>query len=977
MTPERWQLVTQVHEAALERDPSSRQAFLAVACAEDEELRREVDSLLAHEATPVLVDSPVLEVMGGLLDVDARLPVGAHVGHYRIDAFVGAGGMGEVYRARDTRLQRDVALKVLPDALADDPDFLDRFRREAQVLASLNHPAIAAIYGFEDLGRVRALVLELVEGPTLADRLHRGSIPLDEALPIAAQIAEALEAAHQRGIIHRDLKPANVKVTEEGTVKLLDFGLAKPIVSPAVIPDAEPDGDAASLPPSIQPSMTDAGAVLGTAAYMSPEQVKGRALDKRSDLWSFGCVFFEMLTAKPAFSGADGAATLHAVVTGEPDWAALPPDMPDAIKALLRRCLIRERRQRIADAGIVRYVLADAAQAPQMSVDERPHRRAGRSPVILTSVIAATLTALLLGAVWMVFRSAPLPLVVTRSSLLTAGAETLTLHGMNRDVAIAPDGRTVVYRAGSATQWHLTARSLDELEARPLPNTSGGNAPFFKPDGAWVGFSGGAQLQKTPLTGGVATVLCPIAGASLRGASWGPDGTIYFADSDPSVGLLGVPEAGGTPQPLTKPDAGRRERDHWFPHVLPNGRGVLFTVAGEQPGSAQVAVLDRRTGVHRILLPGSDARYVDSGHLVYVLAGALRAVLFDPVTLEISGDPVPLQDQVLTLASGVGNFAISRNGHLLHVLGGTGPKAWPARTLVWVDRQGREEPIAAEPRAYASPRLSPDGTRLALEIRDGEPAIWIWDLRRGILERANSDAFMERNPVWTPDGRLLFASDRGGIPNVHRQSIDGSGRIETLTSSSSGLYPGSISPDGARLFLTQLSPFADVMLLGEPSRPPELLIAQANSPEVSPDGRWLAYQTNRAVSTTVPGQSEVFVQRLPEVEGRRQRISNVGGSRPAWSPDGRELFYFDQQNRLTAVAVRDGGPELTVGTPTTLLPPAYFVDAGPAPGRPYEVTASHRFIMIKDDPERNTTSGTSIVLVQNWIEELKRLVPHR
>ena len=976
MTPERWQLVTEVHEAALERDPSSRQEFLAVACAEDEELRREVDSLLAHEATPVLVDSPVLEVMGGLLDVDARLPAGAHVGHYRIDAFVGAGGMGEVYRARDTRLQRDVALKVLPDALADDPDFLDRFRREAQVLASLNHPAIAAIYGFEDLGRVRALVLELVEGPTLADRLHRGSIPFDEALPIAAQIAEALEVAHQRGIIHRDLKPANIKVTEEGAVKLLDFGLAKPILSPAVIPDAESDGDAPSLPPSINPSMTDAGAVLGTAAYMSPEQVKGRALDKRSDLWSFGCVFFEMLTAKPAFSGADGGATLHAVVTGEPDWAALPPGIPDAIKALLRRCLTRERRQRIADAGIVRYVLADAAQAPQMSVDERPHRRAGRSPVILTSVIAATLTALLLGAAWMLFRSTPPPLSVTRSSLLTPGAETLTLHGMNRDVTIAPDGRTVVYRAGSATQWHLAARSLDELEARPLPNTSGGNAPFFSPDGASVGFSSGAQLKRTPVSGGAATVLCPIAGASLRGASWGPDGTIYFADSDPSVGLLAVPEAGGTPQPLTRPDAGRHERDHWFPHVLPNGHGVLFTIAGEQRESAQVAVLDRRTGSHRILLPGSDARYVDSGHLVYVLAGALRAVPFDPVTLEISGDPVPLQDQVMTLASGVGNFAISRDGHFLHVLGGTGPKAWPARTLVWVDRQGLEEPITAEPRAYASPRLSPDGSRLALEIRDGEPAIWIWDLRRGILERANPDTFMERNPVWTPDGRLLFASDRGGIPNVHRQSIDGSGKIETLTSNSWGLYPGSISRDGARLFLTQLSPLADVMVLGEPSRPAELLIAQANSPEISPDGRWLAYQTNRAVSTTVPGQSEVFVQRFPDAEGKRTRISSAGGSRPAWSPDGRELFYFDHQNRLTAVPVRETASGLAVGTAVPLLAPEYFVDAGPAPGRPYEVT-DHRFIMIKDDPARSTTSGASIVLVLNWIEELKRLVPHR
>jgi serine/threonine-protein kinase len=976
MTPERWQAITRLYESALERDPRARDAFLADACGSDAELRREVDSLLAHEATPVVVDASVWELVGDLFDVEAGLAVGTHVGHYRIDALLGAGGMGQVYRAHDTQLQRDVALKVLPDALAGDADLLNRFRQEAQILASLNHPGIAAIYGFEDLGRVHALALELVEGPTLADRIGHGPIPVDESLAIVGQIAVALMAAHQRGVIHRDLKPANVKVTAEGVVKLLDFGLAKVSASATPLSDDDRVVPIWREEPGSSTS-TEMGSVFGTPAYMSPEQIKGAELDRRTDLWALGCVLYEMLTARRAFAGADAAATLTAVVKHQPDWSVLRTDVPERIRTLLARCLSKDRQHRVADAAIVVYVLADAAPA-SIGADVAASNGGGRTRTAMAAAVvmlAATVIALS-GWIWLSRPTAGAP-AVTRLMLPTAGPEALALHGINRDLDISPNGDAVVYRAGTATEWHLTVQSLDQLEPRPLPDTARGNAPFFSPDGSWIGFSGGAQLWKTPVAGGSVTPLCRIVGASLRGASWGPDKAIYFGDSDPLVGLLSVPEHGGTPQPLTTPDASRRERDHWFPHALPNGRGIIFTIAGERPDAARVAVLDLRSGVYRELMPGSDGRYVDTGHIVYVAAGGLRVVRFDPETLAVKGDPVPLPDQAVTLASGVGNFAISRSGTLLHVTTSRGVSPWPARSLVWVDRQGREEPIVAGARAYASPRLSRDGTRLALEVRDGEPSVWIWDLRRKLLERLNSEPFVERNPVWTSDGRLLIASDRTGVANIYRHSVDGSGRSELIILSGQGHYPGAISWRTPRIFLTQLSPLADILMLDEPDGRAALLVARANSPAISPDEQWLAYQTPFSASLTTPRQTEVFVQRLPIMDGRRLRISTDGGSRPAWSRSGSELFYFDRENRLTAAQVQTVGSELTIVRSHTLLPPAYFVDAGPAPGRPYDIADDGRFLMIKEDGASALASRTRVIVVQNWTNELERLVPHK
>ena len=983
MTPERWQQASRIFEAALEREPDARGSFLVHACGDDQALRHEVESLLSNEGASALIDSSIWDLADDLLPGDVGFAPGAQVGPYRIEGVLGAGGMGQVYRARDTKLNRDVALKALPDVFTDDPRRLALFTREAHMLASLNHPGIAAIYGLEDAGGVHALVLELVEGPTLAERLERGPISFDEALPIAQQIAHALAAAHERSIIHRDLKPANVKVRDDGTVKVLDFGLASQVEwSPGAVDGGPELRDSVStntrgsrVDQLKSPAVSQVGVVLGTAAYMSPEQVKGSALDKRSDIWAFGCLLYEMLTARRAFAGGDLAATLASVLKRDPEWQALPPDLPESIRTLLARCLAKDRRQRIADMAIVIYVLDEVGRPSSGTKGGAVRSRVQRHLAEAATWMA--LGALLTGVVgWAIvrqrIRETPRP---TRLSLVPSAQQPLAFHGINTDIDISPDGANIVYRSGSATQWQLSVRPLNGTE-RPLPNTTGGGRPFFSPDGQWVGFAGGAQLKKTAVAGSPSILLCQIVGAALRGAHWGPNDTVVFADSDPATGVLSVPASGGQPKVLTTPDAALGERDHWFPFMLPNGRGVLFTIAGEKPDAARIAVLDLRTGQRQTLIDsGSDAKYVSSGHLVYVAAGTLRAVRFDPATLAVSSDPVPVEDHVMARPGGAGNFAVSTNGTLIYVASDTGTQIWPSRSLVWVDRQGKEEPITALPRAYASPRLSPDGTRIAVEIRDGEPAVFIWDLRRKTLERVSAGAFVERNPLWTPDGRLLVSSNRGGVPNVYRVAADGSGTAEPLTSSKWGQYPSSISRNGSHLFLTQLSPYADITAFAGAAPALDVLIKNGKSPEVSPSGRWLAYQ---AVYPPPEARQieDIYVRPFPNVEGDRVQVSIDGGIRPAWSPSGREMFYLDRLNRLTAVSVHERDSRLTVGAPKTLLASAYFADAGPAPGRPYDLSPDGRFLMIKESAANDArATPASITVVQNWLEELKRLVP--
>jgi len=985
------------------------------------------------------------------------LTTGTRLGPYEITASIGAGGMGEVYRARDTRLNRDVALKVLPDAFALDPDRLARFKREAQVLAALNHPHIAAIHGLEETDpspgsgqvAVRALVLELVEGPTLAERLSelsslksQGSrnaqvstlksqvsgplaagtqgLPVDEALRIARQVADALQAAHEKGIIHRDLKPANSAFTPDGQVKVLDFGLAK-----ALGADPRPD---VSTSPTLSMAATQAGVILGTAAYMSPEQAKGREADKRSDVWAFGCVVYEMLSGRRAFEGEDISDTLAAVLRGEPEWPALPPDMPPVIRTLVQRCLDKDRRRRIADMSTALFILDEPASlAPVSPVGVQPvvapRGRAWRRAAMLTATVIATGIVTATG-VWLRLRSDPPR--VTRLTIAPSSSAALSVSGFDRDLAITPDGSRVVYVGTNATQ--IFVRALDQLESTALAGLGTPRGLFISPDGQWIGFADGTtELKKVAVTGGPSLSVGRLDGAP-RGATWGPDGTIIFATANSLSGLQRVLAAGGgEPATLTKPNREHGEADHLWPEFLPGGQAVLFTITPATGGidNMQIAALDLRTGTQKVLVRGgSSARYLPSGHLVYGVAGTLRAVPFDLDRLETRGTPVPVLPQILTTPLGAAGFDVAGNGTLVYVLGGL---AAVARTLVWVDRQGREEAIKAAPaRAYAYPRLSPDGTRVALDSRDLDSDIWMWDFARETLTRFTFDTAADRFPVWTPpDGRrIVFSSNRAGPGSLFSQAADRPGVVERLTVSKADQFPTTISPDGTRVVFDDNGALDMMVITLDKERPstpstrsagsgstvspatlgvssvegqalrtgtvepstgsgrgpapgsgrgePKPLVQtpfNERNGEISPDGRWLAYESNES------RQFEIYVRPFPDVDSGRWQVSTGGGTRPLWARNGQELFYLSPTRALMSVRV-ERGSTWTAGTPMKVFEGPYYADAA-VYGRTYDVSVDgRRFLMVKPvaGPDQ-TAASPSLIVVQNWLEELKRLVP--
>jgi eukaryotic-like serine/threonine-protein kinase len=915
------------------------------------------------------------------------LAAGARIGPYEVVSLLGAGGMGEVYRATDHTLARDVAIKVLPDAVAADPDRLARFRREAQVLASLNHPHIAAIYGFEQSESIHALVLELVEGSTLADRIAEGAIPVDEVLPIAKQIADALEAAHEQGIIHRDLKPANIKLRTDGTVKVLDFGLAKALDTGIA------SGTSATMSPTLtSPAlMTGMGVMLGTAAYMSPEQAKGRAVDKRSDIWAFGCVLYEMLTGSRPFEAEDIAETLACVLTKEPDWSRLPPQLPPAVSAVLRRCFLKDRRQRIGDIAAVQFALSEPAivsssEQAATAVTQAPsrwRRFATYAAVLLAGVVVTSIGA------WALVRAntkAPKPV---RFTIVPPANQPLMLMSpggggtpLDRAIAITPDGSRLVYRAGDNPQnYQLVVRPLDQLDAHPLAGVGPVREPVLSPDGQWIAFFSQGEVRKVSISGGPSIVLCRLA-ANPRGLTWGDNETVYFATTGPD-GLFSVPSGGGEAKLVAKPDPTHNEAGFLFPSALPGGRGVLVTLLATttigQNDTGQILFFDPRTGERKVLVRGgSHAQYVDSGHIVYAAAGSLRAVPFDLRRLEVTGDPVPVVDGVSTTPTGEAEFAVARNGTLIYVPGTTSTIAGPQFSLVWVNRQGREEPIAAPPRAYVYPRISPDGSRLALDIRDQENDIWIWDLKRQTMSRLTFDPGFDRAPVWTPDGRrVVFSSQRGGLTNggnIFWQAADGTGTVERLTTSDHAQFTTSVSPDGTRLVFRDDDPKTrrDVwMATLDGNRATESLLRtpfDEDNGDVSPDGRWLAYQSNES------GQIQVYVRPFPKVDAGRWQISTIGGSRPAWARNGRELFYLDATNQMMAVPVQTS-PAFSAGNPARVFETRYLT---PNNGRTYDVSADgQRFLMIKgiDNDRASGTPPVNIVVVLNWFEELKQRVP--
>jgi serine/threonine-protein kinase len=872
-----------------------------------------------------------------------------------------------VYRARDSRLNRDVAIKVLPADVTADHDRLARFEREAQVLASLNHPNIAQIHGVDDSSGAPALVMELVDGPTLADRIAKGPIPLDEALPIAKQIAEALEAAHEQGIIHRDLKPANIKVRADGTVKVLDFGLAKALDSVA------PVAGNATMSPTLSIHGTQAGIILGTAAYMSPEQARGKAVDRRVDIWAFGCVLYEMLTGRRAFDGDDSSITLASVLKSNPDWQRLPAATPSGLRGVLVRCLTKDpkdRLQAIGDARIDINELIGGLAEPDTLTPVKPISWWGRA---ITMTVVTLLAAVLAGAAgWFAAWSRVPEPRVSRLDITLPTATALSI-GVSRDVALTPDGSRLVYIGASGTT--LFVRALDQIEATPLARGASLRDPFVSPDGQWVGFfEGSGTMKKVALTGGPSMLVAEIDGAE-RGATWAADGTIIFATN--TTGLRRISADGGAPTALSRPDRTRGEGGYIWPELLPGRQAVFYTVTGTTGGldGASIAVLDLRSGRQTFVLRGgSYAQYGPSGYLVYAVSGTLRAVRFDPARLITVGPSSVVVPQVATTQAGAIEAALARDGTLVYVAGGASSEG---RTLVWVDRQGRETPTGAPPRPYLSPRLSPDGTRVAVSIVGVNGNVWIWDLGRQTLQPLALEPGIHASPVWTPDGgRVVFASDRAGGLNLFRRAANGIGVIERLTQGSNPQLATAITPDGTRLVFHERSSKTgdDVMTvqLGDPHRTVPLVQTPSDERNgmVSPDGRWLAYEANDT------GTFEIHVRPYPDVTSGHWLVSTNGGTQPLWAPSGRELFYVTPDGALMQVAVA-GGPRWAAGAPTMVLAGRYAMRSPSGSNlRAYDIARDgQRFLMMKGAGNDATSALPQIVVVQHFDEELKRLVP--
>jgi eukaryotic-like serine/threonine-protein kinase len=897
------------------------------------------------------------------------------IGSYQVLGKLGAGGMGEVYRARDLKLGREVAIKVLPEAFAADPDRLARFAREAQLLASLNHPNIAGIYGLEESGPVRALVLELVPGETLAERIARGPIPSGETLPLVRQIVAALEAAHDQGIIHRDLKPANIKVTADGVVKVLDFGLAK-LSRPALAASSSQ----LSLSPTLtSPALTTgAGVLLGTAAYMAPEQAKGREADKRSDVWAAGCVTYEMLTGTRAFDGEDLAETLAGVLKGEPDWSRLPPEVPPAVRVALKRCLAKDPSRRFSGLAGLSFVLSEsdslAAPAATTIVPVRSWRPwAIGAGVVL---IAASLSG------WMAWRLKPVPEAETRQLELNLpdGAQ-IAPSATRLIVAISPDGR---YLAANAAG-RLLVKTPDTPGFVPVANATNINNPVFSPDAQWVAFVQNGKLRKMSVTGGAAIDICDVGAAPL-GVTWTALDTLLFSRG--AEGVWSVPASGGAPTRVVSVDPDKQLTNG--PQLLPGGTHVLFTLAsagavGRAGGWDDASIVVESLSTHErhtLVSGGSDGRYLTSGHVIYVRQGTVFAAPFDLRRLALTGAAVPVRQGISTNAGGVSfggqggasQLTVSDTGDLFYVIQ---PASLAGeRTVTWIDRSGRETPLGIPPRAHVYARLAPDGQRLALDIRDQKQDIWTWDTQRGVLTPLTFDATAEIGPVWTPDGKRIVYLRAGH--GLMWQAADGSGTSDTLIASNAdAVVPSAFTPDGRSLLVsTQSAAGFDLQIVDMATRKMSPLLADAmineSNGEVSRDGRWLAYQSDET------GQIEIYVRTFPNPAGGTWKVSNSGGTRPRWSPDGRELFFMGggTQNSagspLMAVTVNTT-PTFQAGQVRQLLPGPFF--SGLA-SRTYDITPDgQRFIVIKSSG--GGLPNSRLVLVENWFQELRRLAPAR
>jgi Tol biopolymer transport system component len=889
-----------------------------------------------------------------------RMSSQVSIAHYRVTAKIGEGGMGAVYRATDTKLNRDVAIKVLPDVFAADADRMARFTREAQVLASLNHPNIAAIYGVEE----RALVLELVEGPTLAERIAQGALPLEEAIPIARQIAEALEYAHERGIVHRDLKPANLKVTPEGRVKVLDFGLAKALSREMA------SGDPA-LSPTLTMRETLAGVIMGTAGYMSPEQAKGKPVDRRADIWAFGVVLVEMLTARMMYTGETVSETLASVIKDKPDLSMLPEGTPANVRRLAQRCLEKDPMRRLQAIGEARILLDEAPEeaAPAAAPVAMP---AAKTTAWRAMAGVATAAALILGGLlWWATRPVERPMQRFSADL---GPDAVA--GGRTTAVLSPDGSRMVFPVRSVNTQQLATMLLDQSKPTVLPGTDGAADPFFSPDGQWIGFVADNKLKKIAVQGGATVPLCNAD--TPRGFAWSADGYIYGTLD--GLQLSRIPETGGTPEAVSEP-AKRGERTHRWPQILPGGDRILVTVgAGANPGSyddASIGVYSLKTKEMKIVQRGGYyGRYARSGHLLYVHDGGMFAVRFDAKRLETRGMPAPVvQDVAASLGQAAGQFDLSDNGILVYLAGSSTGGGVP---ILWLDKSGKKETLLAAPLVHPlTPRLSPDGKLLAYAMAGD---LYIYDAARGATSRITFDpGGTGMWPVWAPDGKhIAYSRGAGGIWWVRS---DGSGKPEAIYDPQKSANVSSISPDGTILAFHQVGTGQDLYTLrldvSDPDHPkagsPEPFLSTKGAdvvPAFSPDGRWLAYSSNES------GSYQVFVRPFPEgAQGSGQaQVSTSPGRFPLWSRTAKEIFYVATDGHIMVAPYGINGRAFSPGKPqvwsdTTIGLSSNFM--------PWDLASDGKRAVVFPGAAAATGERSSlhVTFLVNFCDELKRRMP--